>query len=55
MLFLTVLFLILAIIAAVLGFGAIAFVAAGIVKALFVIFLILFIVFLILHLTRPAR
>lgn len=55
MLFLILMFSILAIIAAVLSFGVVAFVAAGIVKVLFVIFLTLFIFFLILHSARRAR
>lgn len=42
-----ILFLIIAIIAAVLGFGVVAGTAAWIAKALFVVFLILFVVSLI--------
>lgn len=45
-------FLIIAIIAGILGFGSIAFAAAGIAKILFFIFLVLFIVGLIMHLGR---
>lgn len=55
MLYWAVVFLIVAIIAAVLGFGAIAFAAAGIAKLLFFLFLILFIISLIMHLSRRAR
>jgi uncharacterized membrane protein YtjA (UPF0391 family) len=45
-------FLIIAIIAGILGFGSIAFAAAGIAKILFFIFLVLFVVGLIMHLGR---
>ena len=48
-------FLVVAIIAGLLGFGAIAFAAAGIAKLLFFIFLILFLVSLITHLRRGPR
>lgn len=44
-----IMFLIVAIIAAILGFGFIAGTAAWIAKVLFVIFLILFIISLIRH------
>lgn len=45
-------FLVVALIAAVLGFGGIAVAAAGIAKILFVLFLILFVVTLIGHLLQ---
>jgi uncharacterized membrane protein YtjA (UPF0391 family) len=47
-------FLLIAIVAAVLGFGGIAFAAAGIAKILFYLFLVLFIVSLIVHLARGS-
>jgi uncharacterized membrane protein YtjA (UPF0391 family) len=47
-------FFLIAILAAVLGFGGIAFAAAGIAKILFVIFLVLFLVSLIAHVARRA-
>ena len=47
MLYYTVVFLIIAIVAAVFGFGGISVAAAGIAKILFFIFLALFIVSLI--------
>ena len=45
-------FLIIAIIAAVLGFGNIASVSAGIAKVLFFIFIFIFVVLLIMNFTR---
>jgi uncharacterized membrane protein YtjA (UPF0391 family) len=45
-------FFILALIAAVLGFGGIALAAAGIAKIIFFIFLVLFLVSLVGHLLR---
>lgn len=45
-------FFIVALIAAVLGFGGIAIAAAGIAKLLFFLFLILFLVTLVGHLIR---
>jgi uncharacterized membrane protein YtjA (UPF0391 family) len=47
-------FLLLAILAAVLGFAGFAFVAAGFAKALFLIFMVLFLVFLVGHISRKA-
>ena len=47
MLYYAVVFLIIAIVAALLGFGAISFAAAGIAKILFFVFLILFLLSLI--------
>src|SRR5437764_13771661 len=45
-------FLVIAIIAGILGFGAVAGAAAGIAKILFGVFLVLFLVGLIMHLSR---
>jgi len=45
-------FLLIAVVAAVLGFGGIAVAAAGIAKILFFIFVVLFAVTLIAHLGR---
>jgi uncharacterized membrane protein YtjA (UPF0391 family) len=47
-------FFIVALVAALLGFGGIAFAAAGIAKILFYIFLVLFLVTLVGHLLRKA-
>jgi len=47
-------FLIVALVSAILGFGAIASGAAGIAKLLFVLFLVVFVVSLILGLVRRA-
>ena len=52
MLYYSLVFLVIAIIAAILGFGVISFAAAGIAKVLFFIFLVMFIVSLISHLSR---
>lgn len=52
MLYYTVIFLIIAIIAAVLGFGLLAYAAATIAKILFFVFLVAFLFTLIKHLTR---
>jgi len=54
MLYWAVVFLIVALIAGLLGFGAIAFAAAGIAKILFFIFLIAFLVSLVMHLGRHS-
>jgi uncharacterized membrane protein YtjA (UPF0391 family) len=48
-------FLVLAIIAAILGFGFLAAIAATIAKILFAIFIVLFIIGLIMHLGRGSR
>jgi uncharacterized membrane protein YtjA (UPF0391 family) len=48
-------FLIIALIAAVFGFGGIAVAAAGIAKFLFFVFLVLFVATLILHLFSGGR
>lgn len=52
MLYWALLFLIVAIFAGMLGFGAIAFAAVGIARICFVVFLILFIVSLVGHTRR---
>jgi uncharacterized membrane protein YtjA (UPF0391 family) len=54
MLYYALVFLFVAIIAGLLGFGAIAFAAAGIAKLLFYIFLILFVISLVTHVSRRA-
>ena len=48
-------FLIVAVIAAVLGFGGIAATAAGIAKIIFYIFLVLFGLSLVAHFMRGSR
>lgn len=50
MLYYTIVFLIIAIIAGVLGFGMVSFAAAGIAKLLFFLFLIAFLFTLVKHL-----
>ena len=45
-------FFLLAIVAAVLGFGGVAAMSAGIAKLLFIVFIALFILSLIVHLIR---
>ena len=50
MLYYSLLFLVIAIIAGLLGFGVVAFAAAGVAKIFFVLFLILFLVSLFRHL-----
>lgn len=52
MLYYALVFLIIAILAGLLGFGAIAFAAAGLAKILFFLFLILFLVSLFVHVGR---
>jgi len=51
---LAVLFLICAVILAVLGFGVTAAAAAAIIKILFYVFLVLFMISLITHVSRHA-
>jgi len=48
-------FFVVALIAAVLGFGGIAVAAAGIAKVFFYIFLVLFVISLLAHLFRGSR
>jgi uncharacterized membrane protein YtjA (UPF0391 family) len=52
MLYYALIFLIVALVAGFLGFGGIAFAAAGIAKILFFIFLAVFLVTLLMHLVR---
>jgi uncharacterized membrane protein YtjA (UPF0391 family) len=52
MLYYALVFLLIALIAGALGFGFIAFAAAGIAKICFFIFLVMFIASLVMHLTR---
>jgi uncharacterized membrane protein YtjA (UPF0391 family) len=52
MLYWALVFFIVALAAAALGFGGIAFAAAGVAKLLFFIFLVLFLVSLVAHMTR---
>jgi uncharacterized membrane protein YtjA (UPF0391 family) len=52
MLYYALVFLLIAILAAVFGFGGIAIVSAGIAKILFFVFIVLFLVSLITHMSR---
>ena len=52
MLYYSLVFLLIAILAAVFGFGGVAVVSAGIAKILFFIFIVLFVVSLITHMSR---
>jgi uncharacterized membrane protein YtjA (UPF0391 family) len=52
MLYYALVFLLIAIIAAVFGFGGVAIVSAGIAKILFFVFIVLFLVSLITHMSR---
>ena len=54
MLYWALVFLVVAIIAAVLGFGGISMAAAGIAKILFFIFLVAFVISLVLHMGRRS-
>jgi uncharacterized membrane protein YtjA (UPF0391 family) len=54
MLYWALMFLLVAIIAAVLGFGGVAVAAAGIAKLLFFIFLVLFVIAFGTHMTRSG-
>jgi len=45
-------FFLIAVVAAVFGFGGIAVASAGIAKILFVLFLVLFVVSLVMHTSR---
>ena len=54
MLYYTLVFLIIALVAGLLGFGVISFAAAGIAKVLFFIFLVLFLFSLVSHMSRRA-
>ena len=52
MLYWTIVFLVIALIAGVLGFTGVAIAAAGIAKLLFVVSLVLFVISLVTHLSR---
>jgi uncharacterized membrane protein YtjA (UPF0391 family) len=52
MLYYALVFLIVALIAGALGFGFVAFAAAGIAKICFFVFLIMFVASLIMHMAR---
>jgi uncharacterized membrane protein YtjA (UPF0391 family) len=52
MLYWAVVFFVIALVAAFLGFGGIAFAAAGVAKLLFFVFLVLFIVSLLANVVR---
>ena len=52
MLYWALTFFLIALVAAVLGFGGVAIAAAGIAKIFFFIFLILFVISLLAHTTR---
>jgi uncharacterized membrane protein YtjA (UPF0391 family) len=54
MLYYALVFLVIALIAGALGFGFVAFAAAGIAKICFFLFLVMFVVSLIVQLTRGA-
>jgi len=55
MLYYALVFLIVALIAGALGFGFVAFAAAGIARVLFFIFIVMFLASLIMHVSRGAR
>ena len=52
MLYYSLIFLVIALIAGALGFGFIAFAAAGIAKICFFLFLVMFVVSLVAHVSR---
>jgi len=52
MLYYALVFLVIALVAGLLGFGAVSFAAAGIAKILFFVFLVLFLISLVSHLGR---
>jgi uncharacterized membrane protein YtjA (UPF0391 family) len=52
MLYYALVFLLIAILAAIFGFGGIAVVSAGVAKILFFVFIVLFVVSLITHVSR---
>jgi uncharacterized membrane protein YtjA (UPF0391 family) len=54
MLYWALMFLVIALIAAVLGFSGVAILAGGVAKILFFIFIVLFVVSLVAHLARRA-
>ena len=55
MLYYALVFLVIALLAGLLGFGVVAFAAAEIARIFFFVFLVLFIVSLISHWTRRSR
>lgn len=54
MLYWAVVFLIVALVAGVFGFGGISVMAAGFAKILFVVFLVLFLISLVFGIRRPV-
>jgi uncharacterized membrane protein YtjA (UPF0391 family) len=54
MLYYALVFFVIALVAALLGFGGVAVAFAGIAKILFVLFLFLFLVSLVMHVGRHA-
>jgi uncharacterized membrane protein YtjA (UPF0391 family) len=52
MLYYALVFLLIAIVAAVCGFGGVAIISAGIAKILFFVFIVLFLVSLVTHMSR---
>ena len=54
MLYYALMFLLVALIAGALGFGFVAFAAAGIAKVFFVLFLVMFVASMVMHLTRRS-
>jgi uncharacterized membrane protein YtjA (UPF0391 family) len=52
MLYYALIFLVVALVAGFLGFGGIAFAAAGVAKIFFFVFLVVFLVTLLMHLLR---
>ena len=54
MLYYALVFLVIALVAGLLGFGGMAIAFAGVAKLLFVIFVILFLVSFVMHLGRRA-
>lgn len=52
MLYYALVFLLIAIVAAVFGFGGVAIASAGIAKILFFVFVVLFLVSLVTHMAR---
>ena len=52
MLYYALVFLLIAVLAAIFGFGGIAIASAGIAKILFFVFIVLFVVSLITHMSR---
>jgi uncharacterized membrane protein YtjA (UPF0391 family) len=52
MLYYALVFLLIAVVAAVFGFGGVAIASAGIAKILFFVFVVLFLVSLITHMSR---